>query len=229
MDGGGGGGAAVAAMLLQEAQQEIASLRSDLYSNRRVAEERRVQIAALTDANNKQAVQLASQEGELATARTVAAQLTATESQLKLLTQAHENLRREFEMANQSRKILQVELGDERKKSMAADEQKALVESERSRLQKSRDDLSAQLRLALRRSSEAEEEQMRAEEEAATLRAELDALHQGRSPGEGGSSMAAIESAIAEHIPGRVQSLEKGGSSMGSIASAVAEATSLLT
>jgi chromosome segregation ATPase len=61
---------------------------------------------------------------------------------------------------------------------------------ERSKLQKMRDDLAAQLRIAQQRAKEAEEEQCRAEEEAAALRAELAALHMQQSHFSAGDETA---------------------------------------
>lgn len=78
----------------------------------------------------------------------------------------------------QARRILESELADERAARTAAEEARAKAESDRARLQLVQDDLAAQVRFAQQKAADAEEEQLRAEEEAVLLRKELE-MHGG--------------------------------------------------
>lgn len=173
MDTSSGPSSTVQALLLQEAQQEIATLRTDLYNTRRIAEERRQALQALTNTRDQLTAQVAQLEGSLKDSTAQLQHLRGIDVQLKSLYDNHQKLQQEYELSIRARKILESELADERNQRRQAEEAKAALESERSRFQRSKDELAAQLRLAQRKVSEAEEEQLRAEEEAAALRAEL--------------------------------------------------------
>ncbi|GAX78777.1 hypothetical protein CEUSTIGMA_g6214.t1 [Chlamydomonas eustigma] len=163
----------VQGLLLQEAQQEIASLRNDLYNTRRIAEDRRVSITAISTDNAQLKDKLSVSES---TVLQLQQQLTVFEAIEKQLVSAKEdihNLQQELQMSVQARRVLQEELGHERKHLADLGQAKAMLESERSVLQRAKDDLAAQLRVASHRAQEAEQEQVNAEEEAASLRSEL--------------------------------------------------------
>mmetsp|Transcript_2503 Transcript_2503/g.6433 ORF Transcript_2503/g.6433 Transcript_2503/m.6433 type:complete len:556 (-) Transcript_2503:205-1872(-) len=164
-------------LLLNEAQQEVASLRANLYNTRRLAEERRQAVQALTTERDGLRVRVQQLEAGYGSAQTQLAQLQSVQQQYQALQEVHSKLQRDFELSIAARKILESELADERKQRQSIEEAKALLEAERSRQVKAKDDLAAALRVAQRKAAEAEEEQLRAEEEAAAMRAELKALH----------------------------------------------------
>lgn len=174
----------VSAVLLREAQQEIAALRTDLFNTRRLAEERRQQLGTLQQERETLSSRLADAEGAVQL-------LPGVQARCAQLQGALAQLQAEHDTAVGARRILEQELSEERRQRAAVAEQKALLEADKSRLAKLRDDLAAQLRLAQRKAKDAEEEQLRAEDEAATLRAELAALQAasgsfGASGGTGG-------------------------------------------
>ena len=106
---------AVQALLLQEAQAEIASLRTDLYTYRRQAEDRRQAISALTTAKDQLTAQVESLEGELAKCRSQISVYQGIDEQLVAMREANATLQREVEMGMNARKILEGELSSERK------------------------------------------------------------------------------------------------------------------
>lgn len=171
-------------LLLNEAQQEIASLRSDLYNQRRVAEERRQAVQSLTTERDGLHAHVQQLDSDLVQCRAQLNQLQGVQQQLQSLQEAHAKLQRDVDLSQQARKILQAELADERKQRQMIEDAKASLEAERSRQVKAKDDLAAALRMAQRKAAEAEEEQLRAEEEAAALRAELESLHASGSHGD---------------------------------------------
>ena len=171
----------VQTMLLNEAQQEIAALRNDLYNTRRVAEERRQAVEALTAARDKLNASVAELEATLKGSKQELARLHSVDEALSALQQSHLEQGQQLQNFQKSRKILEGELQEERRLRAGVEGAKAILESERSRLQKGRDELAAQLRLAQRQAQEAEEEQVAAEEESASLRVQL-ALLQTQQP-----------------------------------------------
>ena len=166
----------VHSLLLQEAQQEIASLRSELYSTRRQAEDRRIAVASISATRDSLLGQVEHLERSLGECRHQLSVLQGVDVQLAAIRDANATMQRELELGASARKILESELAGERKERRSAEQAKAVIESDRSRLQKARDELSAQLRVAQQQAREAEAEQLHAEDEAATLRAELGAL-----------------------------------------------------
>jgi len=167
----------VQALLLQEAQQEIASLRTDLYNTRRLAEERRQAVVSLTSANQQLAGKVVSLESVVANCQAELEAFRGIDVQLATVRESSNKLQQELQLSIRARKILEGELSDERRQRLAVEEAKAVVESERSRLQRARDELAAQVRLAQHRVKEAEEEQVRAEEELTALRSELESAY----------------------------------------------------
>ncbi len=174
---------AVHSLLLQEAQQEIATLRSDLYSTRRQAQERLQTISALNAEVERLRENVERCNGDLAQARQQLAIYEGIEVQLQAVREANAQLENSMNVAMQARKILEAELTDERARIRAVEQAKAELASERSRLQKAKDELAAQLRVAQRRASDAEQEQLQAEEEASALRHEVEALRSGMRAG----------------------------------------------
>jgi chromosome segregation ATPase len=177
VEGGGHASSTVQALLLQEAQQEISSLRTDLYSQRRVAEERRQALQAVTLERDTLREQLSQLTAQLSQAQSQLHQLRSLEAQFADLQRSSSKQQQELELCLKARRILEQELAGERRQREVLSEAKAGLEAERSRLQKARDDLAASLRVAQNKAADAEEEQLRAEEEAAALRAEVQALH----------------------------------------------------
>lgn len=160
-------------LLLKEAQDEIAALRTELYSTRRLSEDRRQLVEQLSKAKDFLAAEnedckakLHSQDAELARLREVEERYAAIRVEVDRLVKENTRL-------SEAHQALQHELSDERMAKVQAQEAKARLEGDRSRLQNSRDDVWAQLRVAQQRVAEAEEEQCKAEEELVSLRAEL--------------------------------------------------------
>jgi hypothetical protein len=164
--------------MLAEARREVAALRTDVFASRRLAEERRQALDALQAERTGLAQQLEASAAALREALSQLAALPALQQRCAQQEQSLLQARAESERAAAAHRILSKELEDERRLRDAVLEQKALVEGERARLAKQRDELSAQLRVAQARVRDAEEEQLRAEDEAAGLRAEVVALRQ---------------------------------------------------
>jgi DNA repair exonuclease SbcCD ATPase subunit len=211
-----GGSSTVQALLLQEAQQEISSLRTDLYAQRRVAEERRQALQAVTLERDTFKEQVHSLTAQLSELQSQLHQLRGLEVQYADLQRSSSKQQQELELSLKARRILEQELAGERRQRESLSEAKAGLEAERSRLQKARDDLTASLRVAQKKAADAEEEQMRAEEEAAALRAELQALQAAHgSPsmsasGYGAGSMpfgadGSVPAAEARHLQEQIE------------------------
>ncbi len=163
-------------MLLKEAQQEIALLRTDLFNTRRLAEERRQAVDTLQAERERLTRHCDDVEAKLRAANAQLNHIPEYQQRCAQLDAQVKRLTAELETSVAARRILQQELDDERRQRTALVEQKAMIEGERARLSKQRDDLAAQVRLEQRKAREAEEEQVRAEEDCAALRAELAAL-----------------------------------------------------
>lgn len=166
----------VTALLLQEAQSEIANLRTDLYNTRRLAEERRQALTSATTSYEAFKVQVASLTSDLGEAREAATRLGEVEEQLASVHEDVERLQREVDKGVGMRKVLQDELAEERSLREELERAKASLESERARLATARDAAQAQARVAQKAAKDAEEEQLAAEDEAAALRAEVATL-----------------------------------------------------
>jgi hypothetical protein len=168
----------VQGLLLQEAQQEIAALRNDLYNTRRIAEDRRVSNSVISTENTQLKDKLSIAESTLLHLQHKLSAYETTDRQLAAATEENRNLQQELQLSVQARRVLQDELAQERKRLVDLGQAKAMLESDRSLLQKAKDDLAAQLRVANQRAQEAEQEQLNAEDEAASLRSELARLQQ---------------------------------------------------
>lgn len=164
-------------LLLKEAHLEISGLRKDLYNTRRLGEERRQAVDALTSSRDQLSKQVEQLTASLALHNQQQTRLTSLETQCQGMQQAMQMLQQELELSLRARKILESELHEERKHKASLADSKSMLESDRSRLQKVRDELSMQLRVAVQRAKEAEAEQVRAEEEASDLKAELQHMH----------------------------------------------------
>ncbi|KAG2424522.1 hypothetical protein HXX76_014403 [Chlamydomonas incerta] len=182
-------------LLLKEAQQEIALLRTDLFNTRRLAEERRQAVDALQSERERLAKHCEEVEGQLRAANAQLNHVPELQQRCAHLEGQLRKLQSEIETAHAARRILEQELDDERRQRGAMTEQKSLLEGDRARLAKQRDDLAAQLRVEQKKAREAEEEQVRAEEDAAALRAELAALQQSNA------AAAASSSSVAAALP----------------------------
>ncbi|KAJ9530884.1 hypothetical protein QJQ45_028832 [Haematococcus lacustris] len=187
------GGPAVQQLLLQEAQQEISNLRSDLYGQRRVAEEQRRAAESLSKEKEALREQVALLGKQLAAHQAEVARLQGIEAEFDRLKQDSLRQQQELALSLNARRILEQELAVERQARLSLEDAKAALEAERSRQQKQKDDLSAALRVAQKAVSDAEQEQLRAEEESAALRAEINALQHGgavnpAAPARGSSS-----------------------------------------
>ena len=112
MDGNSG---TVQALLLQEAQTEIASLRTDLYTYRRQAEDRRQAVSALTTARDQLNAQVEALEKELSRCRAQVAVFHGIDEQLAAMREANAALQREVEVGANARRILESELESERR------------------------------------------------------------------------------------------------------------------
>lgn len=194
-----GDSSTVHALLLQEAQQEIASLRTELYNTRRTAEERRQALVQLTSRVQQLESQVQGLEGSLTQAQKELATLRGVDEQLAALRESAGKLQRELEASVSAKRILQGELADERQQRQVAEQAKATLESERSRLQKARAEMAAQLRVAEKAARDAEAEQLHAESEAQALRQELTMLRSGSmaSPSRDGFDAVAAAAATA--------------------------------
>jgi hypothetical protein len=118
----------VEALLLREAQEEIGSLRSELYGTRRVAEERRQANEALTKARDDLAAQAAQLQERLLAAESAAARAHQLEVRCGQLDASSSGVQRENQLHLQARKILEGELQDERLARQQAEEAKARLE-----------------------------------------------------------------------------------------------------
>eukprot|EP00873_Tetraselmis_striata_P003140 jgi/Tetstr1/423404/TSEL_014085.t1 len=174
-----GGDQDLASSLYREAQEEITSLRTELYGTRRKEWEAR---EALTKAKEE----LDHVRGALSDLQHKSEQLQAAAAdaeQLRERTQELERAKADLEAkAAQDRRAAEVSEAEAAAEAAArrrAEEAAAKANSERSRLQRQRDEAQSQLRLAVKRAEEAEEEQCRTEEEAAQCRSELAALREG--------------------------------------------------
>lgn len=170
---GGPVGNGVQALLLKEAQEEIAGLRVEMYNYRRLAEERRQALDAVSHQRDMLGQRVQQAEDELRAAAQVMTDNKALQQSLSECRQMCQRVQKESQLSQEARKILEAELRDERAARLVAEEAKTKIEVDRSRIQKARDDAIGQLRLLQQKAREAEEEQYRAEEEAASLRREL--------------------------------------------------------
>ncbi|GLC43419.1 hypothetical protein PLESTM_001471400 [Pleodorina starrii] len=192
----------VAAALLKEAQQEIALLRTDLFNTRRLAEERRQAIDALQSERERLTRHCDDVEASLRTAHAQLNHVPELQQRCAQLEAGLRKLQSELETSVAARRILQHELDDERRQRAVLAEQKALLEGDRARLAKYRDDLAAQLRVEQNKAREAEEEQLRAEEDAAALRAEVAALQQAAATAATAATHTFSSAGAAASAPG---------------------------
>ncbi|KAF5838242.1 hypothetical protein DUNSADRAFT_3222 [Dunaliella salina] len=173
-------------MLLTEARAEIGRLRTENFQCKRLADERLGALQRLSGERDQLLAQYHQHQSLLAACQAQIQQLQGVEVQLAELQHAQQTLQQEHELSLRARRILQEELVDERRQRKQVEESKAALESERSRHQRSKDDLALSLRVARKKAEEAEEEQLRAEQEAAQLREELRTLQSGAGGGGGG-------------------------------------------
>lgn len=169
-------------MLLQDAQQEIGNLRSELFRTRQHSEERRQALESLQAENSQLNQTCQALELELERAGKLKQQLDASQQTHVQLVQTLEQQQREATVLSAKNAALQQQLEAESRGKQAAESAKAKLEFEKSKFQKHRDELAAQVRLAQQKARDAEEDQCRAEDEAAALRAELQALQAGGTP-----------------------------------------------
>ncbi|KAG2448456.1 hypothetical protein HYH02_006348 [Chlamydomonas schloesseri] len=211
-------------LLLKEAQQEIALLRTDLFNTRRLAEERRQGVDALQSERERLAKHCEEVEVQLRAANAQLNHVPELQQRCAHLEGQLRKLQSEIETAHAARRILEQELDDERRQRAAMTEQKALLEGDRARLAKQRDDLAAQLRVEQKKAREAEEEQVRAEEDAATLRAELAALQQSNAAAavSSSSAAAALPNAAAAAAAGPASTADTAAAIAASVAAATA-------
>ncbi|WIA17235.1 hypothetical protein OEZ85_014109 [Tetradesmus obliquus] len=133
-------------VLVQEAQQEIGNLRAELYSTRRIAEERRQALDAMTAARDQLAAVAHQLEGQAQHMHQQLLALPQLQQELQALQELNQRLQKDNQLQLQARRILESELADERTGRSAAEESRAKAEADRGRLALLRDDLSAQLR-----------------------------------------------------------------------------------
>lgn len=105
----------VQTLLLQEAQQEIAVLRTDLYNTRRLAEERRQSEQALQAAQASLKAQVEQLTTQLEVAQAAALRLPGAEEQARKAEQLVEQLQKDLDLSLRARRILENELVHERK------------------------------------------------------------------------------------------------------------------
>lgn len=208
-------------LLLKEAQQEIALLRTDLFNTRRLAEERRQAVDALQSERERLAKHCEVVEGQLRSANAQLNHVPELQQRCAHLESQLRKLQSEIETAHAARRILEQELDDERRQRGAMTEQKALLEGDRARLAKQRDDLAAQLRVEQKKAREAEEEQVRAEEDAAALRSEIAALQQASAAATASSSsLAAAQSTANAAAAGPASAADTAAAIAASVAAA---------
>lgn len=118
----------VEALLLQEAQEEIGSLRSELYSTRRVAEERRQANESLSKAKDELTALVGQLQEQLAAASSTASKAQQLELKCQHLESSTSSLQKENQLHVQARKILEAELRDERLARQQVEESKARTE-----------------------------------------------------------------------------------------------------
>jgi chromosome segregation ATPase len=162
--------------LLSEVQNELRSVRSSLFQERRVSEDRRKLIEELQDKLVTANKEMEEKKRQLQQMADEVTSVNARAFQLQELEAALQSAMHENRRVVEARKVLEEELRDVREALAQAERRAAMSDSERARLQQSQSEAAAQLRLAHRRAMEAENEQMNAEEEASVLRSELDAL-----------------------------------------------------
>ncbi|KAK9811821.1 hypothetical protein WJX72_010778 [[Myrmecia] bisecta] len=156
-------------VLLQEAQSEISALRAELYATRRTAWE------------SQQALnQAVAQRDQLEAAREqLQRRVEAFESKavrVEPLEQANRDLQDALEQLSSRLKQADSSLAEEQTARQHFQEVYSKAEAERARLQRARDELATRILVAEQRTKEAEEEQIRAEEDAAAFQQELHAL-----------------------------------------------------
>eukprot|EP00191_Tetraselmis_sp_GSL018_P020836 CAMPEP_0177594634 /NCGR_PEP_ID=MMETSP0419_2-20121207/9889_1 /TAXON_ID=582737 /ORGANISM="Tetraselmis sp., Strain GSL018" /LENGTH=488 /DNA_ID=CAMNT_0019085963 /DNA_START=147 /DNA_END=1614 /DNA_ORIENTATION=- len=207
----------IATTLYREAQDEIASLRSELYTTRRrewevkeaLTKAEHARDDALRDAEELRqraaALQAATDRGDHLNAK-----LQELERQASSLGLEAAELRQRLGEAER-------ELSAEQTARRRTEELRARAEGDRSRLQRERDEARSQLGIAQRRAAEAEEEQCRAEEDAAQARAELAAYAREGGGSQHGGSMSNLEEeqlrreleSQRDHAAALLKSLEK--------------------
>ncbi|GIL55447.1 hypothetical protein Vafri_11012 [Volvox africanus] len=219
-------GSEVAAALLKEAQQEIALLRTDLFNTRRLAEERRQAIDTLQSERERLTRHCDDVEASLRAANAQLNHVPELQQRCSHLEADLKRVQSEIETSLAARRILQQELDDERRQRAALTEQKAFLEGDRARLARQRDDLAAQLRVAQHKAREAEEEQVRAEEDAAALRAEVDALQQAAA--SAASSASGVNTSSGQPGPNGTAAATSAVDTAAAIAATVAAATTPL-
>jgi predicted RNase H-like nuclease (RuvC/YqgF family) len=102
--------AGVSELLLQEAQQECAALRADLYQTRRIAEERRQHEQTLTKANQELTAQVQSLTARAETLGAEAGQVPGLRQALEEAQHAAAQLRKDLDTSIRARRILEGEL-----------------------------------------------------------------------------------------------------------------------
>lgn len=156
-------------LLLQEAQNQIAILRNELYTTKRLAEERKQEQEAATSQRQQLANVVAELQQKLQAHEVTQQKYSQLQSDHhKLVTDTH-NLQGQVSVLNSDNQALQQQLDIETKAKLQAEDAKSRLENERSRTQKARDEYAIKSRLAAQAAEEAEEE-------AAQLREELAAL-----------------------------------------------------
>lgn len=159
--------------LLAEAQTQIASLRNELFTARRAAEEQRQErdaAVAARQALHATVSELQAKCGALEARAALADQLQATSASLERELNA---VGHRLVAATAQVEALQQQLQEERLARRFVEEAKARLETDRSRLQNACDVYAVKAKMALKSAEEAEEE-------ASTLRAELAALQASR-------------------------------------------------
>lgn len=101
-------------MLLQEAQTQVASLRTDLHVARRVAEERKQALEGLVRANEGLKQQLAEANAHIGTLEGSAQELLAAQQQISALQSQLAAVQKDLDLSIRARKILEGELASER-------------------------------------------------------------------------------------------------------------------
>ncbi|CAD7698057.1 unnamed protein product [Ostreobium quekettii] len=184
--------------LLRSAQQELASLRGDLYAAQRACRDKDMALNQLG----------AEREALLARLRDLDDALSATDARARLVPGLESRcaemkdlvvrLGKENQTAKDALQAAESDLREERRCRELADTAAARAEAEQKRIQREKEAIAAQLRVSEQQVAEAEEEQCRAEADAADARRELKAL---QAPGatatetgvEGGPAMDELQ------------------------------------
>ncbi|GMH41835.1 hypothetical protein BSKO_09745 [Bryopsis sp. KO-2023] len=122
-----------------------------------------------------------------------ASKVNNLEEECGALQAAFQRCQKENQNLRDSVRIAEDELRSEMRKREAAEIATAQAEAEKRRFQSGRDDLAAQLRLANEKVREAEEEQCRAEGEAAAVKRELQSRQRTDNESGGSGDIAALQ------------------------------------